>query len=164
MCDFSSLWVLCAPTKSNTTDDTLTSHPATFLPGNYFHTRGESEPALPSISVAQPRPMLFITLTVKAKYEHTYEYMNNWTSGYCYSPARSLPSRQSLLFGACSSAEHGLSDRTSEVGQGGRRRCYVVDLLPRENDLCLQMPPLSVFGAARLCPLCPLSSAATMLA
>ena len=63
--------------------------------------------------------MLFITLTVKAKYEHTYEYMNNWTSGYCYSPARTLPSLQSLLFGACSSAEHGLSDRMSEVGQRG---------------------------------------------
>lgn len=45
--------------------------------------------------------------------------MNNWTSGYCYSPARTLPSLQSLLFGACSSAEHGLSDRTSEVGQRG---------------------------------------------
>lgn len=56
---------------------------------------------------------------MKAKYEHTYEYMNNWTSGYCYSPARTLPSLQSLLFGACSSAEHGLSDRTSEVGQRG---------------------------------------------
>lgn len=45
--------------------------------------------------------------------------MNNWTSGYCYSPARTLPSLQSLLFGACSSAEHGLSDRMSEVGQRG---------------------------------------------
>lgn len=65
------------------------------------------------------QPALFITLTVKAKYEHTYEYMNNWTSGYCYSPARTLPSLQSLLFGACSSAEHGLSDRMSEVGQRG---------------------------------------------
>ena len=76
----------------------------------------ETEPALP---LRQPRPMLFITLAVKAKYEHTYEYMNNWTSGYCYSPARTLPSLQSLLFGACSSAEHGLSDRMSEVGQRG---------------------------------------------
>lgn len=79
----------------------------------------ETEPALPSVSVAQSQPALFITLTVKAKYEHTCEYMNNWTSGYCYSPARTLPSLQSLLFGACSSAEHGLSDRTSEVGQRG---------------------------------------------
>lgn len=45
--------------------------------------------------------------------------MNTWTSGYCYSPARTLPSLQSLLFAACSSAEHGLSDRMSEVGQRG---------------------------------------------
>lgn len=45
--------------------------------------------------------------------------MNTWMSGYCYSPASTLPSLQSLLFGACSSAEQGLSDRTSEVGQRG---------------------------------------------
>lgn len=110
------------PSKSNIrpTKGTLTSCPVTFLPTNYFHTGGEKLnqrfPASVWHSLSQP---LFITLTVKAKYEHTYEYMNNWTSGYCYSPARTLPSLQSLLFGACSSAEHGLSDRMSEVGQRG---------------------------------------------
>lgn len=71
------------------------------------------------VSVALPQPTLFITLTVKAKYEHTYEYMNNWTSGHCYSPAHTLTSLPSLLFPACSSAEHGLSDRVSELGQRG---------------------------------------------
>ncbi|TNN86824.1 hypothetical protein EYF80_003007 [Liparis tanakae] len=62
---------------------------------------------------------LFITLTVKAKYEHTYEYMNTRTSGYCYSAAHALPSPQTLLLGACSSAEHGLSDSVSAAGQRG---------------------------------------------
>lgn len=93
-----------------------------FLTRNYFHIGGnyfQPEQALSCVSVALPRPTLFITLTVKAKYEHTYEYMNKWTSGYCYSPARTVPSLQSLLFAACSSAEHGLSDRMSEVGQRG---------------------------------------------
>lgn len=31
-------------------------------------------------------------------------------------------------------------------------RCYWVALLPRKNDLCLQMPPLSVFGASCYAP------------
>lgn len=40
--------------------------------GNYFHT----EPVLSCVSMPLPQPTLFITLAVKAKYEHTYEYMN----------------------------------------------------------------------------------------
>lgn len=40
--------------------------------GNYFHT----EPVLSFVSMPLPQPTFFITLTVKAKYEHTYEYMN----------------------------------------------------------------------------------------
>lgn len=53
--------------------------PPSFLPSNYFHIGGnyfQTEQALSCVSVALPQPTLFITLTVKAKYEHTYEYMN----------------------------------------------------------------------------------------
>lgn len=40
--------------------------------GSHFHT----EPVLSCVSMPPPQPTLFITLAVKAKYEHTYEYMN----------------------------------------------------------------------------------------
>lgn len=58
------------------------------------------------------------------------------------------------------SAEHGLSDRTSEVGQRGaqKHRCYQVAFLLRKNDLCAPVP------CVWPCSLCPLSSAALMLA
>lgn len=88
--------------------------------------------------------------------------MNNWTSGYCYSPTHTLHRLQSLLFGALLSTgfltEHLKWDRERRGVWGGGglavvegvggHRCYWVALLLKKNDLCLRMPPLSVFRAS----------------
>lgn len=91
--------------------------------------------------------------------------MNNWATGYCYSPARSLPSLQSPLFGASGSAEHGLSDRTSEAGQRLSRSTGVTEsFFYWERMTCVCKCPLCLSLELPAMPLCPLSSACTRLA
>lgn len=50
------------------------------LPAQYLSFQRETylhvEQVLSCVSMPLPQPTLFITLAVKAKYEHTYEYMN----------------------------------------------------------------------------------------
>lgn len=60
-----------------------------------------------------------------------------------------LPSLHSLLSGACSCAEHGLSD-TVWSGPEGHKSTGVTEwlFLLRKNDLCLRVPPLSVCWAS----------------